>query len=333
MILKPYRQLANLAYQKHEPLRRKKADKTMRFKRSKGFNLDYAANSIPISNLVSCLERAGFKRADTVFLRISLPAAMAFEGGVVAFLKTLKEFFADGNLVMSSYTFNKSPLMFLADNPVFDPQTSIDQLSLVNEFFRRTPGTVRSIHPTHSVSACGKDAEWITKDHHRSDFCYGPDSPFARLYELEAKEISIGVYPTSITFHYIEQFVPVDAPGYRDFDIPIMCRMMIDGQETFLPFKVTSQFARYIQDRSVFLGTAAQSRHFTFGSGLDFTTVELMPQLAAMKKLIAAGKHWHYTQSRLKNFALHNVVRPLVLAAFFENKDGCLYPVKESCKS
>ncbi len=296
-------------------------------KRAKGFNLDYPPNSLPIDSLFSGLEKAGIKKTDTIFIRSSMSAAMAFEGGIPSFINALKDYCCDGNLVMSSYTFNKSPLMYLAENPLFDPLKSVDQLSLVNEFFRRSSGVHRSIHPTHSVCAYGKDAMWITSEHHKSTFNYSSQSPFAKLYKLNTKEISIGVYPTSISFHYIEQFTPKHAPGYQDLETPIMCRLLIDGAIKHYPFKVTSPFANYIQNREVFEGTNAQPRFFTFGNGLDYCSNDIQKQLAAMQRLIKMQKYWHYVPSKTQNLTLAYIIQPLVLNAFFEEKDGVLHPI------
>ena len=333
MFLKLYRKIALATYERYAFIRKNNARKAIAYKKKMGYNSEYSPSSIPISELANQLENANIRRSDTVFIRTSLSAAMAFEGGVQAFLKTLMDYFSpNGTLVMSSYTFNRSPILFLADNPLFDAQKSTDQLSLVNEFFRRTPGVFRSIHPTHSVCAFGKKAEWIVSDHHKSEFCYAPDSPFARLYDLGAKEISIGVYPTSLTLHHIEQFIPKNIPGYHDLEIPIMCRLILNGEEVRKTFKDTDTFASYNSNYDVFAETEAEPQKHFFGEELDFYVLDLRKQLAAMKKLVEQKKYWHTEPSKIKNFILKNIIKPLVLAAFFNKKDGILYPVKEPSK-
>ncbi|MBI9112695.1 AAC(3) family N-acetyltransferase [Maridesulfovibrio ferrireducens] len=333
MFLNIYRKLALAAYSRYGVIRKKNSRKAMEHKRNIGYNLDYAPGSIPVSEISDQLTNAGILSTDTVFVRISLSAGLAFEGGVQAFLKALMDYFTpNGTLVMSSYTFNKSPILFLADNPFFDSKTTTDQLSLVNELFRRTPGVLRSIHPTHSVCAFGKNAKWIVADHHKSEYCYSPNSPFARLYELGAKEISIGVYPTSISFHYIEQFVPKHIPGYQDLDTPIMCRLKINDEEIRKPFKDTDGFAYYRSNYDVFIGTKAQPQKHFFGQNLDFYTLDLPDQLNAMKILVEQKQYWHTEPSKLKNFIFKKIIKPMILKAFFNKKDGILYPVKEPAK-
>ncbi|WP_291329264.1 AAC(3) family N-acetyltransferase [Desulfovibrio sp. UCD-KL4C] len=330
MLLNFYRKIVRTVYAKYAPIRANKARQALNRKKRAGYNLNYSQGSISTTEIAKQLKKANILPSDTVFVRISLSAAMAFEGGVKAFLKELMDYFTpDGTLVMSSYTFNKSPILFLADNPLFDPKTSIDQLNLVSELFRRTAGVLRSIHPTHSVCAFGKNAEWIVAEHHNSSNCYGPNSPFARMYALEAKELSIGVYPTSISFHYIEQFVPKNIPGYHDLETPIMCRLLIDKKEINTPFNDTDAFAFYKANYDIFTGTDAQPQKFFFGQTLDFYSLDLHKQLNAMKKLVQQKKYWHTEPSKLKNFFLKKIVKPMILLAFFNKKNGILYPDKE----
>ncbi len=331
MFLKVYRNLALAAYNKYASVRKDNARKAMEYKKKIGYNSEYTPGIIPISEISRQLDEAGIKRSDTAFVRVSLSAAAGFEGGPQAFLKEIMNYFeSNGTLVMSSYTFNKSPILFLAENPLFDPDKSTDQLSLVNELFRRSKGVVRSIHPTHSVSAFGKNAQWIISEHHKSQDCYASKSPFAKLYELNAKEISIGVYPTSLTLHYIEQFVPKNVPGFHDLATPIMCRLFLDGKESHIPFKDTDTFAAYISNYDVFTGTDAQPQKHFFGKELDFYTIDLPQQLLAMHDLVKTKKYWHTEPSKIKNFILQKIIKPLVLLAFFNRTDGILYPVKES---
>ncbi|WP_319763604.1 AAC(3) family N-acetyltransferase [Maridesulfovibrio sp.] len=328
MLLSLYRKLAYWAYEKYTPQRARKAAVEASYKQSRGYNQSFETGSIDPAIIAPSLAEQGLKPSDTIFIRTSLTAASAFRGGVVAYLKALMEYFKDGNIVMASYTFDKGPIMYLAENPLFDPDKTVDRLNLVSEFFRRQPDVYRSIHPTHSLVAWGKDASWLVADHHKSDFCYAPDSPVARLYHLNAKELSVGVYPTSVSYHYVEQFIPKNAPGFHDLDIPIMCRVMIDGKEELLPFKETDAFARFQAHYKVLKGTDAQPQKHLFDNKLDFYTLDLNKQLATMKDLVASKRYWHTEPSRLKNIIFKNVIKPLILLAFFDKRNNALYPVK-----
>jgi|GEM_PF-4791297 len=329
MFLNLYRKCIFKLFDLYSPLRKIRAKRRVSKKKSLGYNKNYAENSIPLSEIAIKLKQAGVSRSDTIFIRTSASAARAFEGGIQSFLNELIEYITpDGNLVMSSYTFDKSPLMYLADNPVFDHEYSFDRMSLVGEIFRRMPGVLRSVHPTHSLCAYGNDAEWIVSEHHKSENCYSRYSPFAKIYDLNGKDISIGVFPTTISIHYIEQFLPKNAPAFRDMMRPVMCRLNIDGEEFAQPFKVQDIFTRYSGEYSIFNGTNAEMKKHYFGKYLDFHVSDLQLQLAAMKKLAADGLYWNSVPSKLVNVCMQYIVKPLVLKAYFEEVDGVLIPVK-----
>ncbi|SDK52466.1 aminoglycoside 3-N-acetyltransferase [Maridesulfovibrio ferrireducens] len=333
MLKKTYQYLFMLAYRYYGPLRKRKASMMMKSKQSSGFNLPVDVGGISNRKLFQALERAGVQAGGTLFIRTSLSAASAFEGGVVGYLNALKEYLTpSGNLVMSSYTFSKSPLMTLADNPLFAPESSIDQLNLVSEFFRRQSDVYRSIHPTHSVSAWGKDAQWITKDHHTSSFCYAEVSPFAKLYALDANEVSIGVFPTSLSYHYIEQYLPVGQPGFRDLPCPVMCRIVVDGNERTMPFNVTDTFTSILRISETFEGTNAEPISYKISDNLDMYIHNLNKQLGALKDIVKEKGSIHYVTSPCKDLFLRKIIKPMVLNAVFNKKDGVLYPVKEPSK-
>lgn len=72
------------------------------------------------------------------------------------------------------------------------------------EMVRTWPGAVRSMHPQTSFSAIGTRAEFITEGH-ALDSMLGENSPLARLEDLDAKVLLLGVGFGSCTcFHLAE---------------------------------------------------------------------------------------------------------------------------------
>ena len=314
---------------KYKNIRKKNVQKSLDVKKKLGFLKNYQNNTIPIQELENTFKQAGILPTDTVFLRISLAVANSFVGEVDGFLNFLKEYFKDGNVVMSSYTFNKSPLMYLFENPIFNPNTSIDRLNLVSEMFRRDKEVYRSIHPTHSLIAYGKDAKYIVKDHEKSPFCYHKDSPFAKLYRLNAKEVSIGVYPTSLTYHYIEQFIDKKFI-FKDLEYPIMCRLKLNNSIIKKPFYVTDTFRDLNASYTVFKGSEAEAKKFLIQDTIDLHILDLNRQLKAMLELYEQKKYWEITNSKIKDFILQHIVKKIVLYTFFDLKDGILYPASKN---
>ena len=77
--------------------------------------------------------------------------------------------------------------------PVFNPLTSRTQrMGVLAETVRTWPGAVRSMHPQTSFSAFGAKAGFIAEGH-ALDCMFGENSPLARLEELDAKVLLIGV--------------------------------------------------------------------------------------------------------------------------------------------
>ena len=73
----------------------------------------------------------------------------------------------------------------LETHPRFEVHRSPSQMGLLSEMFRRTPGVVRSYHPTHSVCAIGPLASSLTSEHHLGTSTFGEKSPFAKMAEFD----------------------------------------------------------------------------------------------------------------------------------------------------
>jgi aminoglycoside N3'-acetyltransferase len=90
--------------------------------------------------------------------------------------------------------------------PAFDPRvTTPRQMGRVADLIFRRPGAVRSDHPAESVAAVGPRAEWLVRPHPIDD-PMGARSPWARLYEANARVALVGVGLTNCSLlHFAEQ--------------------------------------------------------------------------------------------------------------------------------
>ena len=87
-------------------------------------------------------------------------------------------------------------------------------MGAVPEMFRQWPGSIRTEHPARSICAWGKHAEYITAEHTLSNI-FGEGSPIAKLYELDAKVLLIGVgYDKNTSIHLAD--VRAEYPGKHD---------------------------------------------------------------------------------------------------------------------
>lgn len=88
--------------------------------------------------------------------------------------------------------------------PFYPDMTPTFGMGAVVECFRTRQGVLRSRHPFVSWVAKGPDAVRIT-DGHALDMSQGEGSPLARLYDIDAKVLLVGVeYFASTIFHLAE---------------------------------------------------------------------------------------------------------------------------------
>jgi aminoglycoside 3-N-acetyltransferase len=316
-------------YNRYYPKVREKNSKVKAlYKKDLGFNQIYSPEKITTKlDWEIFFQNANIKQDDTVFLRITYSIANTFEGGAIELVRFLKNYFGlNGNIVLSSYTFDKSPLMYLSENPLFDVNKSRGKLSFFNEIFRTSEGVLRSIHPTHSVCAFGVNADFIVKDHHTHQFCYHDKSPFARLYELSAKEVFIGVRPLSLSNHYIEQFFPLSKYLYQELNQPIMCRLKINNQIINKKFQVMDQFRSFTDNYDVLENTNAEATKYSIG-GIGAHVQSLNTGLEALKELIINEIYWYKVKSFTRDLFIKKIVKKIVLKIFFDCKNGTLFPI------
>lgn len=76
--------------------------------------------------------------------------------------------------------------------PYFDVRTTPACVGALPDYFRTRPGTLRSIHPTHSVTGLGKRAAELLSGHELDSTPVGPHSPFARLPGVEGQILFLG---------------------------------------------------------------------------------------------------------------------------------------------
>ncbi|MBK9925574.1 MAG: AAC(3) family N-acetyltransferase [Anaerolineales bacterium] len=110
----------------------------------------------------------------------------------------------DGTLLMPALSYEH----VTPDHPYFDVNQTPSNVGALPEFFRLRKGTLRSVHPTHSVGAAGKFASLIIERHIEDTTPCGPNSPFHLLpkYDGQILMLGCGLEPNT-SMHAIEELV------------------------------------------------------------------------------------------------------------------------------
>lgn len=118
-------------------------------------------------------------------------------------LDALSEYMQAGLLVLPSHTWNHVGIT----NPVMDVLHTTSCVGALTEMFRKRPGVVRSLHPTHSLAALGAQAAEFVSGEQFIDTPCGKGGAYYKLWEQNAQILLIGVNFTRNTFiHGIEEW-------------------------------------------------------------------------------------------------------------------------------
>ena len=155
------------------------------------------------------LAAMGLVPTDTVLIHSSMKSIGEVEGRADTVLDALMEYFSDGLLVFPTLSFSSVN----ADQPVFSVLDTPCCNGILPELFRKRPGVKRSLSPTHSLGAFGKDAEEFVSGHENFDSPAHPDSPWGKLYRRNAYILFVGTggIGCNTFLHGVEEWLPV--PG------------------------------------------------------------------------------------------------------------------------
>lgn len=150
--------------------------------------------------------------------------------GAETVLDALVEHLNDGLLILPTHTWET----INEGNPNFYVEDSETCVGILTELFRKREHVVRSLHPTHSVAAIGKDAHSFTADDHKFDTPCAEGSSLWKLMGRKGKIVLIGVNFTSNTFiHGIEEWN--DVPGRLTDDHEPLYTIKEDGSKISVP--------------------------------------------------------------------------------------------------
>ena len=172
------------------------------------------------------LAAMGLTGAETILIHSSMKSIGEVEGGADTVLDALMEYFAQGLLLLPTHTWR----FMDGGNTVFDVRNSPCCVGILPELFRQRPGVIRSLHPTHSMAAYGKDAAaYLAGELETSTPC-APGGCYDRLRTVHGKILLLGVTHARNTFiHSVEEVLNVP---HRLTDKPLKLTVVDEAGES-----------------------------------------------------------------------------------------------------
>lgn len=158
-----------------------------------------------IAQIARELHAVGVCAGDVLLVHASLRALGYVPGGAPTVLAGLRAALgATGTLLMPALSY----ATVTPDHPFFDLALTPANVGIIAETFRRQPGVLRSLHPTHSVCGDGPAAATLLAEHGADRTPCGEHSPFRRLPGVSGKILMLGcgLLPNT-SFHAIEEVV------------------------------------------------------------------------------------------------------------------------------
>jgi aminoglycoside 3-N-acetyltransferase len=171
----------------------------------------------------------GVRRAGTLLVHSSLKSLGKLPDGPEDAIEGLLEALgSEGTLLMPALSYGT----VTDENPFFDILNTPSCVGALTEYFRKRAGTIRSVHPTHSVCGIGPRAEHMVDRHFHDVTPCGENSPFFKLRKKDCQILFLGCgLKPNTSMHAVEELVepPYLYNGWVDYRIKLA-----DGSEKMM---------------------------------------------------------------------------------------------------
>ena len=159
-------------------------------------------NQDTTERIASDLKALGIQSGDVILVHSSLKSLGYVEGGPETVIQgLLRAIGDDGILLMPALSYMQNP------HHIHSTRETPSNVGTIPEYFRKRAGTLRSVHPTHSVCGIGKAVSELFKYHYLDDTPCGTNSPFNKMINSGAKIIMLGCgLKPNTTMHTLEEY-------------------------------------------------------------------------------------------------------------------------------
>jgi aminoglycoside 3-N-acetyltransferase len=155
--------------------------------------------------VASELGEAGLAPGSAVLVHSSLSSLGRVQGGAETVIGGLLDALGpEGTLLMPALSY----AAVTETSPRFDLRSTPSNVGTIPETFRRMPGVLRSLHPTHSVCGAGPRARELLAPHAGDRTPCGPGSPFRLLARSGGSILMLGCgLRPNTSMHGVEELV------------------------------------------------------------------------------------------------------------------------------
>ena len=158
------------------------------------------------SDIHDFLRKAGIRRTDTVLVHTSMRSLGGVEGGCDGLIDAFVSYLDEGLFLVPTHTWGTVG----RTESVYDVRTSVPCIGALPTVAAFRKDGVRSLHPTHSVAAFGKDAADFIRGEETSSTPCPVGGLWARLYDRDAKILLLGVLMNRNTYiHAVDEMIGV----------------------------------------------------------------------------------------------------------------------------
>ncbi|MBP7901566.1 MAG: AAC(3) family N-acetyltransferase [Spirochaetes bacterium] len=188
------------------------------------------------NDLIGHLKLSGLNQTDTVHIHSSMKAVGKTYNGADSVLDAFIEYFAEGLLTFPTHTWST----INKDNLLFDPMLEKPCVGIISSFFLNRPGVVRSLHPTHSIAAVGKNSEDFVAGEEESSTPCSKNGCYGKLYDYNSRIVFLGCSLKSNTIiHGAEEWNNIPDRLSEDF-LPLKIKKY-SGEIIERPMRTHSQ--------------------------------------------------------------------------------------------
>lgn len=197
---------------------------------------------VTAQRITADLRQMGIGAGDVLFVHSSMKSLGYVEGGPQAVVQGLLDAVGpQGTVMLPTYYMPGGTILGTCQlkDYVFDLRQHGTHMGALPDAFLQFPGVQRSIHPTHSVSAIGPQARYLTEAHHRAPSVFGKGSPWQRFHELNGRVLGLGISMGPVTFYHLLEDTLGAAfplPVWADETYPLPCKGW-EGEDLVVPVR------------------------------------------------------------------------------------------------